>query len=133
MLIASEEGLMLLCCLYRSPSVRCRRGHFWAIHAADKEAQEGLFKSSRRRRVSFAAPLAGGESLLNSAPWFSQVAKYVTPEKFDYWRETAEGLGFLYVASGPLVRSSYKAGEFFIKNVVEKRNAAALLAAEGGA
>lgn len=45
-----------------------------------------------------------------------KVAKYVTPEKFDFWREQAEGLGFLYVASGPLVRSSYKAGEFFIKN-----------------
>lgn len=27
------------------------------------------------------------------------------------------------MASGPLVRSSYKAGEFFIKNVIEKRRA----------
>ena len=26
-------------------------------------------------------------------------------------------MGFVYVASGPLVRSSYKAGEFFIKNI----------------
>lgn len=48
------------------------------------------------------------------------VIEYVTPEKFDEWRETAEGMGFLYVASGPLVRSSYKAGEFFIKGVIEK-------------
>ena len=30
-------------------------------------------------------------------------------------------LGFLYTASGPLVRSSYKAGEFFIKNIVDRR------------
>jgi len=37
----------------------------------------------------------------------------------------AEDLGFLYVASGPLVRSSYKAGEFFIENVLKKRRAAA--------
>ncbi|GMI19979.1 hypothetical protein TeGR_g3766, partial [Tetraparma gracilis] len=49
------------------------------------------------------------------------VKKYVTPEKFDEWAAVAEGMGFLYVASGPLVRSSYKAGEFFIKNIVEKR------------
>lgn len=28
--------------------------------------------------------------------------------------------GFKYVASGPLVRSSYKAGEYFIKNMLEK-------------
>ena len=30
----------------------------------------------------------------------------------------AEGLGFLYVASGPLVRSSYKAGELFLEGVI---------------
>ena len=29
-------------------------------------------------------------------------------------------MGFLYVASGPLVRSSYKAGEYFLKGVIEK-------------
>lgn len=30
-------------------------------------------------------------------------------------------MGFLYVASGPLVRSSYKAGEFFVKSLVERK------------
>jgi lipoic acid synthetase len=49
------------------------------------------------------------------------VKAYVTPEKFEEWQKVAEGMGFLYVASGPLVRSSYKAGEFFIRNVVEKK------------
>jgi len=52
-----------------------------------------------------------------------KVHEFVTPEKFQYWQEYAEGLGFLYVASGPLVRSSYKAGEYFMKGVIEKRNA----------
>jgi len=28
-------------------------------------------------------------------------------------------MGFKYVASGPLVRSSYKAGEFFIENMIK--------------
>lgn len=50
-----------------------------------------------------------------------KVQEYVTPEKFEYWRERAESMGFLYVASGPLVRSSYKAGEFFVKNVLRSR------------
>ena len=50
------------------------------------------------------------------------VKEYVTPEKFNEWKETALDMGFLYVASGPLVRSSYRAGEFFIKSLVEKRN-----------
>ncbi len=38
------------------------------------------------------------------------IHEYVTPEAFDQWRVEGERMGFLYVASGPLVRSSYKAG-----------------------
>ena len=53
-----------------------------------------------------------------------KVKEYVTPEKFDYWREKGDELGFLYTASGPLVRSSYKAGEFYIKNILQKRESA---------
>jgi lipoic acid synthetase len=49
-----------------------------------------------------------------------KVEEYVTPEKFQFWQKTAEELGFLYVASGPLVRSSYRAGEFFMKAMIEK-------------
>lgn len=37
-----------------------------------------------------------------------KVDRYVDPSEFDHWKKVAEGLGFLYVASGPLVRSSYK-------------------------
>jgi len=49
------------------------------------------------------------------------VVEYVTPDKFEMWRQRALDLGFLYCASGPLVRSSYKAGEAFIENVLRKR------------
>ncbi|MBY0405651.1 MAG: lipoyl synthase [Cyanobacteria bacterium] len=50
-----------------------------------------------------------------------KVESFVTPEAFDRWKEVAEKeLGFLYCASGPLVRSSYRAGEFFIKGVIEQ-------------
>jgi lipoic acid synthetase len=52
-----------------------------------------------------------------------KVDRYVLPEEFAKWKQVAEGMGFLYVASGPLVRSSYKAGEFFIENVLRKRRA----------
>merc|ERR1712130_364598 len=51
------------------------------------------------------------------------VHEYVTPDVFETWRQRALDLGFLYVASGPLVRSSYKAGEAFIENVLKKRRA----------
>jgi lipoyl synthase len=51
------------------------------------------------------------------------VHEYVTPDTFEIWRQRALDMGFLYCASGPLVRSSYKAGEAFIENVLKKRKA----------
>jgi lipoic acid synthetase len=43
------------------------------------------------------------------------VETYVHPSKFETWRQVAEDeLDFLYCASGPMVRSSYKAGELFV-------------------
>ncbi|KAJ0350354.1 hypothetical protein COL154_003922 [Colletotrichum chrysophilum] len=50
-----------------------------------------------------------------------KVERYVTPDEFDMWKQRALDMGFLYCASGPLVRSSYKAGEAFIENVLRKR------------
>ncbi|KAF8323254.1 Lipoyl synthase [Clavulina sp. PMI_390] len=49
-----------------------------------------------------------------------KVDRYVEPAEFERWKKVADDMGFLYVASGPLVRSSYKAGEFFIENVLRK-------------
>jgi len=60
-----------------------------------------------------------------------KVTEYVHPDKFEMWQEEAEALGFLYVASGPLVRSSYRAGEFFLENLVKQQKAEA--AAEAAA
>ncbi|TFK94359.1 lipoic acid synthase [Polyporus arcularius HHB13444] len=48
-----------------------------------------------------------------------KVDRYVEPAEFDRWKQVAEDMGFLYVASGPLVRSSYKAGEYYIENVLK--------------
>ena len=52
------------------------------------------------------------------------VKEYISPQKFDEWRLEAEQMGFTYVASGPLVRSSYKAGEFFLKNYIKEKKEA---------
>ncbi|MHC4823314.1 MAG: lipoyl synthase [Planctomycetota bacterium] len=44
-----------------------------------------------------------------------EVEDYVTPEKFEQWKVVAEQeLGFAYCASGPMVRSSYKAAENYL-------------------
>jgi lipoyl synthase len=48
------------------------------------------------------------------------VDRYVTPEEFDRFAEIAREHGFLYVASGPFVRSSYRAAELFLKGHLEK-------------
>lgn len=49
-----------------------------------------------------------------------KVHSYVSPEKFDHWAKVAEEMGFLYVASGPLVRSSFKANQL-LKSAAGKR------------
>ncbi|XP_042880794.1 lipoyl synthase, mitochondrial-like [Penaeus japonicus] len=50
-----------------------------------------------------------------------KVVEYVTPAKYQHWEEVGKTLGFSYTASGPLVRSSYRAGEFFLKNLLQDR------------
>jgi lipoic acid synthetase len=42
-----------------------------------------------------------------------QVECFVHPKQFDVWRDTALGMGFSEVASGPFVRSSYHAQEHY--------------------
>lgn len=49
-----------------------------------------------------------------------KVVEFVSPLKFRKWEEKARQLGFVYVASGPLVRSSYRAGEYFVANLLKR-------------
>ena len=49
------------------------------------------------------------------------VAEYVHPQTFEKFRRIGEEMGFLYVASGPLVRSSYKAGEYYLENIIRSK------------
>lgn len=50
---------------------------------------------------------------LQPTPKHAEVKRYVTPETFEKYKKIAESKGFLMVASGPLVRSSYHADEDF--------------------
>jgi lipoic acid synthetase len=47
------------------------------------------------------------------------VENFVSPEQFASLGKQAESKGFLYVASGPMVRSSYKAAELFLKGKID--------------
>jgi lipoyl synthase len=46
------------------------------------------------------------------------VERYVEPAEFDRYRVEGERMGFRYVASGPLVRSSYRAAEAFLQGIL---------------
>jgi lipoic acid synthetase len=58
---------------------------------------------------------------LRPSEWHLPVSAFVPPEKFERYRELAQEHGFLYTASGPLVRSSYRAGEFFIEALTRRK------------
>ncbi len=60
---------------------------------------------------------------LRPAPKFLPVEEYVKPEQFVRYKEIANDLGFLFCASGPLVRSSYRAGELFLENYLRTQGA----------
>lgn len=50
-----------------------------------------------------------------------EVSKHVHPDKFSIWQRIAEEeFDFLYCASGPLVRSSYRAGELFVEAILRE-------------
>ena len=57
---------------------------------------------------------------LQPSAWHLEVKEFVTPERFAELQKIAEDMGFLYVASGPLVRSSYKAAELFVAGLIKQ-------------
>jgi lipoic acid synthetase len=58
---------------------------------------------------------------LRPSAWHLPVEEYVPPARFESLRGRALERGFLYVASGPLVRSSYRAGELFLESRMRER------------
>jgi lipoic acid synthetase len=61
---------------------------------------------------------------LRPTPKHHEVDRFVTPEVFASWAEEGRAMGFTYVASGPLVRSSYKAAEVFVRSVLRPEGGA---------
>jgi lipoic acid synthetase len=60
---------------------------------------------------------------LRPTPKHAAVDRYVEPATFERFRVEAERLGFAYAASGPLVRSSYKAAEVFVRSILRPGDA----------
>ncbi len=51
-----------------------------------------------------------------------KVERFIPPEEFDDWKKTALKMGFSEVASGPLVRSSYRAKDLYQSLTRTSRN-----------
>jgi lipoic acid synthetase len=45
------------------------------------------------------------------------VKRFVHPKEFEFWKKKAHDFGYQAVASGPLIRSSYKASELFSDSI----------------
>lgn len=84
------------------------------------ESEEQIYEALKALRANDVDVVTFGQ-YMRPTKRHMQVVEYVTPEVFKRWQERAMDMGFLYCASGPLVRSSYKAGEAFIENVLKKR------------
>jgi len=83
------------------------------------EAEEDILQTIRDLRQVGVDFLTIGQYLRpGSNRRFLEVQDYVPPETYDHYRRRGEEMGFLYVASGPLVRSSYRAGEFFLTSLL---------------
>ena len=81
------------------------------------ESEDDLLKTMRDLREVNVDILTLGQYLRPSKGHIA-VSEYVSPERFNYFKHLAEELGFLYVAAGPFVRSSYRAGEFFLEALI---------------
>ena len=62
---------------------------------------------------------------LRPSPRHHPVARWVRPEEFVAWREEALSLGFAGVMSGPLVRSSYRAGKLYASAMAHRTDQSA--------
>ena len=81
------------------------------------EKEEEVIETMKDLRSNGVDALTIGQYLQPSRGHLS-VVLYIHPYTFERLRRIGEEMGFLYVASGPLVRSSYKAGEFYLEKII---------------
>ncbi|MGA9520925.1 MAG: lipoyl synthase [Myxococcaceae bacterium] len=84
------------------------------------ESDEELLQTCRDLRSVGVDVLTLGQ-YLQPSQYHLRVARFMPPEQFEALKREAEAMGFLYVAAGPLVRSSYRAAEFFMKGLMDRK------------
>lgn len=84
------------------------------------ESEDELIEAFRDLRAAGVDVLTLGQYLRPSA-WHLPVVEFVPPARFEALGERARAEGFEYVAAGPMVRSSYRAGELFLEKRLRER------------
>jgi len=103
-----ERSLAVLAHAKEKGDVWTKSSLMVGVGETDDEVNEAL---ADLRRVGVDVVTIG--QYLRPSPKHAPVDRYVDPGQFDRFADEARALGFAYVASGPLVRSSYKAAEAF--------------------
>lgn len=93
-----------------APHILTKTGFMVGLGETDAQIKN-LMKDLRSASVDL---LTIGQYLAPSAAHYP-VARYPEPEEYRAWEEYALSLGFKGVASGPLVRSSYRAGALYAR------------------
>jgi lipoyl synthase len=81
------------------------------------ETEEQVLDAMVQLRAAEVSVLTIGQ-YLRPTPKHADVARYVDPAEFERYKAAGLELGFQYVASGPLVRSSYRAAEAFLRGAL---------------
>jgi lipoic acid synthetase len=85
-----------------------------SIQLGHGESEEEVVAAMRELRDAKVDVLTLGQYLQPSRRHLD-VVEYVHPDTFKRLAQIGESMGFAHVAAGPLVRSSYRAGEFFLE------------------
>ena len=91
----------------RGPTIHTKSGLMLGLG----ETEEELLQAMRDLRAAQCDILTLGQ-YLQPTHQHLPVIEFIPPAKFAEHKRTAEAMGFVHVASGPLVRSSYHADEF---------------------
>jgi lipoic acid synthetase len=106
----------------RSPAVVTKSSLMVGIGETDDEVLEAM---ADLRAAGVDVVTVG--QYLRPSPKHAPVERFVEPAQFDAFARDGRAMGFAFVASGPLVRSSYKAAEVFMASALRPGSSEAVV------
>ena len=101
-------------CKSARPDIRTKTGFMVGLGETDEQITELM-----RDIYTTGCDILTIGQYLRPSKEHAELKRYVTPEQFDEYKKTALKMGFKFVASSPLARSSYKAFEALQASMAE--------------